>query len=671
MKYPTKKGQSGRGQAEIAESDNSEIERAPATDSEEASLSQRKLLGSTGGGALETRYESLLNFRLPPFPTVFSARGNSSPLAFSESCQSESKKIMQSKLRQLSFFKRGNANNKMFVQGKGAIRLSSADFKAQGGEGSIFVKGSTAYKIYSDPQRTISPIKIQELSVLSEQNIIRPLELILDNKNNPIGYSMRSVSKSFALCQLFPKAFRQRNNLTPERTLKLVRKFQDGVKHIHSKGILIVDLNELNFLVAEDFSELYFIDVDSYQTPSFPATVLMESVRDRHATNFTTGSDWFSFAVVSFQMFVGIHPFKGTHPSLRTLDERMQANVSVLNKKVSVPQSCLPFSQIPHAYLDWYQAVFETGERVPPPDGLNIQVIVGPSVTKLNANVASKVFDITEFREFDSEVLWHNGAITLTEKSIYFNGRQYPKPQFDVRVTTTPKQQHLIVAYMDGVKPRFVDLTANLELGPVIEGESIMLNDGRLYVKQNSNMISVEFLELPNQTLLTCKVMANVMMKSTSLFEGMAIQNMLGASYASIPSGPGVCHQVRLSELDGYQVIDARLTKNVAVVVATKAGVYDKLIFRFADDFSSYDVRVIQNVSANDINFTVLDSGVVISVTDEGSLEVFSRFKHSVDVKQITDPAISGDTKLFHVGKQSMIARNNKLFKISMRTNVQ
>src|SRR4029077_16726083 len=125
------------------------------------------------------------------------------------------------------------------------------------------------------------PAKIQELSGLTEANIIRPLDLLLDGKNRPIGYSMRYIGKSFALCQLFPKAFRQRHNLTPELTLQLVRKLQDGVRHVHSKGILVVDLNELNFLVAEDFSELFFIDVDSYQTPSYPATVLMESVRDR------------------------------------------------------------------------------------------------------------------------------------------------------------------------------------------------------------------------------------------------------------------------------------------------------------------------------------------------------------------------------------------------------
>ena len=586
---------------------------------------------------------------------------------------------MTARTRRLGFsgyFKRDHASSRLFVQGRGAVRLDNTDFKAQGGEGAIFVKGSTAYKIYSDPQKTISPAKIQELSVLTESNIVRPLDLLLDSKNQPIGYSMRYVGKSFALCQLFPRAFRQRNNLTPELTLQLVRKLQNGVKHVHSKGILLVDLNELNFLVAEDFSDLYFIDVDSYQTPSFRATALMESVRDRHAQTFTTGSDWFSLAVVSFQMFVGIHPFKGTYAPLQKLsdkatmlDERMRANISVLHAGVSVPPSCLPFSVIPPEYLDWYNAVFEKGQRIPPPDSLLVKPGRGlsPGSAGIRTNLGASIFEVTELREFDSEILWHDRSITVTKKSIYFGGRQYAKPDSEVKVAITPRQQHLVVAFMDDLKPHFYDLTANVELGPAIEGEAITLNDGRLYVRQNGNILAIEFLELPRRTLLTVRVVANVMPKSTLLFDGLAIQNLLGASYAAIPSAQDVCHQVRLAELDGYQVIDARLLRNVLVIVAAKAGIYDKLIFRFAHDFSSYDVRVVANTATIDIDFAVLDSGIVLNLTDEGDLEVFSRHMNSAPVRIINDPAIRGDLRLFQVGTQALTARGNRLYKIKMR----
>jgi hypothetical protein len=574
----------------------------------------------------------------------------------------------------LSTFLKGDATTmtRYFVQGQGEVRLDKSDFKAQGGEGSIYVRGATAYKIYTEPRRAIPQAKIHELSVLTQTNIIRPLNVLLDGKNSPVGYSMRAVGKSYALCQLFPKAFRQRNNLTPEATLRLVRKMQEGVRHVHDKGILIVDLNEMNFLVAEDFAQIFFIDVDSYQTPSYPARVLMESVRDRHARSFTNGSDWFSFAIVSFQMFVGIHPFKGTYPPLQNLpdketklDARMRANVSVLSPRVSVPASCLPFSAIPPAYLDWYRAVFEDGKRLPPPE--NAQPALTLAAPAAPRYAGSSHFEITELREFDSEIIRHDGLVTTTRKSVYFGAEKFPKPQFDVQVTTTPRLRHVVAAFMNGSRPYFYDLTGARELSLGIDGEEIMLCQGQFYVKQQENIFAVEFIELRGGNLLGVRPVANVMSKSTRMFEGLAIQNLMGAFYASILPAPGVCHQVRLLELDGYQIVDAKLCRNVLMVVGAKRGRYDKHVFRFADDFSSYDSRLVPNISSTNLDFIVLDSGVVLHMTDEDVLEIFSRVKDSSGIKAIQDPSIRGDVKLFHTGAQALVARGSKLYKIRMR----
>src|SRR6185369_7392119 len=115
-----------------------------------------------------------------------------------------------------TYWKGDDSSSRYFVRSKGQIRLGKTEFKAQGGEGSVYVKGSSAYKLYTDPARCITQAKIDELSALVQPNIIRPLELLIDSHNKPVGYSMRSVGKAHSLCQLFPKAFRQRNNLTPD-----------------------------------------------------------------------------------------------------------------------------------------------------------------------------------------------------------------------------------------------------------------------------------------------------------------------------------------------------------------------------------------------------------------------------------------------------------------------
>jgi hypothetical protein len=572
----------------------------------------------------------------------------------------------------LGAFLKGDATMpRYFVQGKGEIRLGKSDFKAQGGEGAIYLKGSTAYKIYSDPKRAIPQGKILELSALTEPNIIRPLDILIDGRNRPAGYSMRAIGNSYALCQLFPRAFRQRNNLTPEIMLRLIRKLQAGVNHVHASSILIVDLNEMNFLVAEDFSEIFFIDVDSYQTPSYPATVLMESVRDRHAQRFTTGSDWFSFAIVSFQMFVGIHPFKGTYAPLQNLPDketkleaRMRANVSVLRPEVSVPASCLPFSIIPPAYMDWYRAVFEEGKRPPPPENAQ-SVIMLPSLAAPRLD-GSCHFEISEIRELDSEIIWHDGIITITQRSVYFGGEKFPKPGLDVHLATTPRLRHLVASFTGVSGPEFYDLTEARELALGIDVEEVMMCDGQFYVRQGEKIFAVEFIELSGGILPGVRLVANVMMKSTRLFEGIAIQNLLGAYYASIPSS-GVCHQIRLPELDGYQIVEARLYRHVLMVVGAKGGQYDKVIFRFVDDFSAYDSRVVTNISSSGIDFTVLDSGVVVHMTDEDTLEIFSRRKGSREIKAIQDSSIQGDVRLFHTGAQALIARGSKLYKIRMR----
>jgi len=572
-----------------------------------------------------------------------------------------------------TYWKGNNSGTRYFVPGKGQIRLGQSDFKAQGGEGAVYVKGSNAYKIYTDPSRCITQAKIDELSVLVQPNIIRPLELIIDSHNTPVGYSMRSIGKAHALCQLFPKAFRQRNNLTPELTLRLVRQLQTGVSHIHSRGILIVDLNELNFLVSTDFSELFFIDVDSYQTSSFPATVLMESVRDRHAKTFSNDSDWFSFAIVSFQMFVGIHPFKGTYPPFQhladnatKLDERMRANISVLHAGVSVPAACLPFSVIPPNYLDWYRAVFEQGKRLAPPQAVQAAIVVlGPTVAQ---SIVSRKFEVREVREFDSEIIWHDGVITVTEQSVYFNGKQVPRPPFDAKLMITPRRQHLIAAYHDGAQLKFHDLTMKRLIDTHVKGEEVMLSHGQLYIKQHEQIFAIDFVELPNNTLLGLRSVANVMINSTRMFDGVAIQNLLGAHYASIPSASGGCHQVRLAELDGAQIVNAKLYRNVLIVLVTNAGRYDKYVFRFVKDFGSYDVRIVPDVTTPNIEFTVLDTGVVLHLIDDDKLEIFSNAKDSMKISVIEDEALKDDLKLFHTGKQALMAKGRKLYKFKLVT---
>ncbi|HEU4389500.1 MAG TPA: hypothetical protein VFV34_16975, partial [Blastocatellia bacterium] len=211
------------------------------------------------------------------------------------------------------------------------------------------------------------------------------------------------------------------------------------------------------------------------------------------------------------------------------------------------------------------------------------------------------------------------------------------------------------------------DLTCKREVKTAIELEQIMCYEGRLYGKKGSGLFQIDFVETAGTTVASLKRVGNVTVNATQLFEGAAIQNLLGAYYASFLSAPGVCYQTRLKELDEYQLIDARVSANILVVVGTTNGRYDKLIFRFAAEFQRYDVRVIRDIQCQGINFTVLDTGVCLQVTENDDLEIFSSEPGSRGLRVVADPAIDGDSRLFHVGRQALFVRGNKLYRFSMR----
>jgi DNA-binding helix-hairpin-helix protein with protein kinase domain len=185
------------------------------------------------------------------------------------------------------------------------VKLSQKDFLASGGEGDIYVKGASAYKIYHDKNKTIPSGKFAALASLTSPLVVGPRALAFSG-SEPVGYQMPFIRDTSALCQLFTQTFKQRNGVSPTDCLELARGMAETLKSVHSSGVLVVDLNELNCLADDGFKRVYFIDVDSWQAPGYPATAIMESVRDYHTKGFDEGSDWFSFAVVTFQMLIGI-----------------------------------------------------------------------------------------------------------------------------------------------------------------------------------------------------------------------------------------------------------------------------------------------------------------------------------------------------------------------------
>jgi hypothetical protein len=555
----------------------------------------------------------------------------------------------------------------------GRLRLGQKEFVGQGGEAAVYALGNRAFKVYNDPGRMIPAGKLQALAALSEPYIVKPEEVLYDGQGRSAGYAMQRVQGAEPLCRTFTRAFRERHRLSNDRILGLVRLLRQGVQHVHDHHVLIVDLNEMNFLLDARMNGLWFIDVDSYQTPGYPATALMDSVRDRRSSGFSAGTDWFSFAIISFQMLIGVHPYRGKHPSIGDLDGRMHANLSVLNPAVSLPAVCYPLDTIPPALREWYVAVFERGARVAPPldfaQCLNLPKVAAQAPTHPMRGVVT----LTEIFRGPCEVLrvlgghaTHAGpelCIVTTEGITRGEATICAGP--DRHVARTRNGGSLVAAWIEGGCIRFRDLGRQVELPTTFAADAVESSAGRVYFKKEADLLEAELLELPGGVQVGARRVANLMALATQLHEGIAIQSILGAYYGTLvpefAAGPSGWPQVRLRELDGSRILEARFERRVLVVAVERQGRYERMVFRFGPDCGEYDFSTTSLLGPGNANFARLDTGVCVLTNEQGELELFPGSKGALGRRVVQDPSVAG-CRVLSDGQRLLITRGGKVW---------
>ena len=519
--------------------------------------------------------------------------------------------------------------------GNHKITLSDKEYRAAGGEGTIYIKNNAVYKIYHDINHVIPELKIQELQVLSHlDNVIIPNKSIMDqNTGKRIGYVMRFVDDTEALCKLFVSNFRQDNNISPDMVQALVKKLQETLLGIHNAGIVVGDYNEMNFLVDDAFKIPYYIDTDSYQTKSFKCQVIMDSVRDRKYPmgDFRQESDWFSWGIVSFQLYTGIHPYKGKHPNFKPndFDGRMKAGFTVFDKAVSVPKF-VNLNAIPRRHLDWYKATFINGERTPPPfaDATGfIQIIrnvVNSTTSQIDAvlyyKYPEKIVHVVQ-TDFCTFVLTRTGLYRdKSEVESYPNGIN-GKAFIGYTNDLTP-----VVSVLDK-KTKTVHFFDKHEKIGSYNSSDIMACNGCMYSISNVGLVEHEFDKL-GKVFVTHKTVATVHPLSTKLFEGIAVQELYGKASIAVPYMKGHVANLHVPELDGYTIIDAKRVGHVAMFIGEKKGKYDciTLILDKAS-YTSYISAVETDVDQRVANFTIKSTGLVVVCEYDNSVKMFVDFK--------------------------------------------
>jgi hypothetical protein len=549
----------------------------------------------------------------------------------------------------------------------GIITLTDKDYKAAGGQGVVYCKDSIAYKIYHDPKQMIPVAKIQELGTLNRDNILAPIEPLYDPKDMmPIGFTMPYVDSTEFLCKIFTKNFRDEKNISPKDIIEMISGMQKTLEFVHKNKFLIVDYNEMNFLISSDMKIVYCIDVDSWKTPSFPAMALMESVRDRQAPQgvFTELTDWFSFAVVTFQMYVGIHPYKGFHPNFAPAEwgKRMDKGISVFDKDVTLPKSCQDFSVIPKKHLDWYKAVFSKGERSIPPyaDLVSIAISQGKSVSSQGGFIVELV------KEFSSTIqkiyFFDKTRYAITNSGVYKEDKQV----FNFTKTGRNNLEMLSIYGEDpiighpGLDGQICFYDLSKKPVSVMSAEAMFGANGLIYSINNGELVENSFERL-GRLLHQTKPVSNLC-PSYKIFPGIITQDDFMKCHLAVPYSPGHCVNILVSELNGFRIIDAKHEGHTSVLIVEKGGNFWQYILIFNENFSKYSVWIEPMTGPGAVNFISLENGLNILADDDKTV----LFRDKDHKKEIKNSPINSSTRLYHNGVEVYFADGTKLYKVKM-----
>lgn len=570
---------------------------------------------------------------------------------------------------------------KVFIKGKKTpIILDKNDFVTQGGEASIYIHKNTVFKIYTDPTNVISESKVRELSVLNRLEIVRPVDTILDSKDKNIGFTMNFIPDTIPLCKLFTTDFWTRNRITTNFISKIIEKIVDVTSFIHGNhGFLIVDGNEFNYLIGSGsvpFEIPYFIDVNSYQTPSFPATAIMPTVRDFHTKGFDHGSDWFSFAIVAFQLFSGIHPYKGKHPDFGKgdLEGRMKANVSVFHKDVTCPGPTRDFKSIPNNYLDWFMSVFENGIRTLPPNKAGEAIKVQPGVQVLG-NIDA--FEWKETFKANGDILYYaiNGSteiMKISDGTVSINKKSFILPNPSAEIVFSPKTVTPFFVYIDRNRLKIINSILGIDIiGNNFYAESMMVIDNKIYIHSIEKFIEISIQEfIPGKCIANVTISMNVLPLATTIFSGVAHMNVLGIHYMIIPrpgNGSEISRMemIKIEELFGHQILDAKRIKNVLVIISRKGSIFYESILKFNEDFKQKNIETRKDIIYAGINYTVLDHNVLILMHTDGILDVVSSMPTLKHPRIFT--GMDQNIKLYSSGTRAVFTKGKSLYSFSMK----
>jgi serine/threonine protein kinase len=357
----------------------------------------------------------------------------------------------------------------------------------RGGEGRIIdISPDKVAKIYLPNIVPLSEIKFNELVELKSNTFVKPEELLFDLTKKVIGFSMKKVPSNFyPLLSIFNKNFCLREGITTKIKLLINERIIDAVKFAHTKGIVIGDINPYNILV-NDKGMVYFLDVDSYETPSVKHSgILLDDIRDYlYGGNVTTKSDYFAVDVLAFNGLTYTHPYKGVCKSMPKISDRMLNKKSILSNAtdVIVPKCYEP---ITNPNLLWqFKQVFNDGDRF----------LVNLSGTQQPVVKAPKVVvpTIIKTNELVIHALYSGGGTIInsyaSKERLVLSLDTNQMLIYDVSL----KGSYNLISIKDYVDPKYKLFVHKTSVYSIIRNTLIDALDGRVLMTFNTDVLKSE-----------------------------------------------------------------------------------------------------------------------------------------------------------------------------------
>lgn len=560
--------------------------------------------------------------------------------------------------------------------------IDQSQYIGGGGEAGIYVQGNVAYKLYHNPAAKMLPLqKIQELSAILDPQVVKPQDIIYDEKTGqPLGYTTQFISGADPILKLFNRAYKVTNNVDPQMVADLVRWMQNTMISVHSAKCLVVDFNELNILIRLGNSSIapWFIDTDSYSTPSFKATAIMDSIRDRQATVYDAGgkmhynptvlTDWFSWAVISFWVYTNLHPYRGSHPKYKPKDKlkQMDDNISVFHPGVRVPPTVEDFGVIPKRHLDWFKLVFEKGDRsIPPFADSSVPILVPTQIITITGTDKLMVQQIASCSAPILSVQQILGVnYIVTKDAIYIGNNKVGSNDPSKKVVFCVSNGGMaIVSTRKGHTVEFTEAYTGNKI-ETIQSTDIFERNNAVYTITNGKLTENTFTMIGTKLVHRIKTVENVSNLSAKMYDGCVVQDLLGKKYLTIPYALGKSFSKYLPGLDGVRIIDAKSDKNVTVIIGEEGGKYNRYVVVFDKKYQSFEMRSDADIPYEPINFAVLDNGLCLLLSAADQIQLFSTANQ---YETLDDPPFDASMPLFATAKGFFFVNGSSIHQLKRK----